>query len=135
MPAGGLEYCGLQRVDGPLLMIENIRDVAFNELVEITTPAGETRLGQVLDVSRSAAVIQVFAGTAGISNADTRIRFSGTTLKIPVAAEMLGRVFNGLGQPRDGLPSPAGIRSISFPVHRIPDSCVHRARPVAAAAH
>jgi V/A-type H+-transporting ATPase subunit B len=107
MPQEGLEYCGLERVDGPLVFVNGIQGVAYNEVVEITAPDGEKRLGQVLDVSEAAAVIQIFAGTSGISNADTRVRFVGNTLHIPVAEEMLGRVFDGLGRPKDDLPPPA----------------------------
>ena len=104
MDAGSLEYCGLRRIDGPLFVIDGIRDVGYAEIVEIVTPEGQTRLGQVLEVSTTAAVVQVFAGTSGLSTAGTRARFLATGLKIPVAQEMLGRVFDGLGRPKDGLP-------------------------------
>ena len=104
MQAVGLEYRGLKRIDGPLVFIEGIRDVAYDEVVEITSPSGDLRLGQVLEVTATAAVVQVFAGTTGLSNADTRVRFTASTLQIPVGEEMLGRVFDGLGRPKDGLP-------------------------------
>ena len=104
MHDAGLEYCGLKRIDGPLLFIEGIENVAFDELVEVTGRDGEVRLGQVLDISRERAVIQVFAGTTGLSNAATRVRFTDTGLTVPVTTDMLGRVCNGVGSPRDGLP-------------------------------
>jgi len=99
-----LEYCGLRRIDGPLFVIDGIRDVGYAEIVEIIGPDGGQRLGEVLEVSEHAAVVQVFSGTSGLSNAGTRARFLATGLTIPAAPEMLGRVFDGLGRPKDGLP-------------------------------
>jgi len=104
MRVAGVEYRGLKRIDGPLLFVQGIRDVAFDEIVEIITPSGEERLGQVLDVTHDAAVVQVFGGTHSLSNSLTRVRFLGSGLRVPVGREMLGRVFDGLGRPKDGLP-------------------------------
>ncbi len=100
----GLEYCGLQRLDGPLLFVEGIRGVAYDEMVEIVAPDGGQRLGKVLEVSADAAVVQVFSGTSGLSNANSRVRFLGESFHLPVGRQMLGRVFDGLGRPKDGLP-------------------------------
>ncbi|MFO7821496.1 MAG: V-type ATP synthase subunit B [Lentisphaeria bacterium] len=100
----GLEYCGVKSVDGPLVFIEGVSNIAFNELVEITTPKGEKRLGQVLETAENSAVVQVFAGSSGLSSAGTRVRFRGESLTIPVGREMLGRVFDGVGRPKDELP-------------------------------
>ena len=100
----GLEYRGLRQIDGPLLFLDGLTGVAFDEVVEITAPSGEQRLGQVLEVTETAAVVQVFAGTTGLSNAATRVRFTGEGLTIPVGRQTLGRVFDGLGRPKDGLP-------------------------------
>jgi len=102
----GLTYRGIKNIDGPLVFIDGIDHVAYDELVTVTTPSGEERLGQVLDVTERAAVVQVFGGTDALSPADTRMRFLGRTLEVPVSREMLGRVFDGLGRPKDGLPSP-----------------------------
>ena len=102
----GLEYRGVSSIDGPLVFIENISDVAFDDLVEITSPDGETRLGQVLDVTATTAVVQVFGGTENLSQRDTKTRFLGESLRIPVSRDMLGRVFDGLARPKDGLPAP-----------------------------
>ena len=102
----GLEYRGVSSIDGPLVFIENISDVAFDELVEITSPDGGTRLGQVLDVTADSAVVQVFGGTENLSQRDTKTRFLGESLRIPVSRDMLGRVFDGLARPKDGLPAP-----------------------------
>lgn len=104
MPATGLEYCGVNRIDGPLVFIDGVQNVGFNELVEITTPQGEKRLGQVLETAETSAVVQIFAGSSGLSSAATRLRFQGEALRIPVGREMLGRVFDGVGRPKDNLP-------------------------------
>ncbi|MGN0879528.1 MAG: V-type ATP synthase subunit B [Oligosphaeraceae bacterium] len=106
MNYAGLEYSGVRNIDGPLVFIDGIRGVAYDELVEITTPGGEVRLGQVLDVTASTAVVQVFGGTDSLAQSGTRSRFLGTSLEIPVSKSMLGRVFDGLGRPKDGLPAP-----------------------------
>jgi len=106
MKMPGLQYQGVRNIDGPLVFIDGIRDISFDELVEIQTPNGDLRLGQVLDVSSSSAVIQVFGGSESLSKAGTRTRFLGSAMEIPVSKEMLGRVFDGLGRPKDGLPMP-----------------------------
>ena len=102
----GLEYVGLAKMDGPLIVVENICGVAFDELVEIKTPSGETRIGTVLEADTHAAVVQVLEGTSALANATTRVRFLGRSLSVHVTHEMLGRVFDGLGRPVDGSPAP-----------------------------
>jgi len=108
MRVAGLEYRGVSQVDGPLVFVQGIKGVGYDELVEITTPSGEQRLGQVLDVSEDVAVVQVFGGTDSLSNTGTRARFLAEPMRVPVSKRMLGRVFNGLGQPKDGLPQVIG---------------------------
>jgi len=102
----GLEYMGVSRISGPIIIVENVRDVGYDELVEVITPSGETRLGKVLKVTKKIAVVQVFEGTTGLSSSETRVRFLGKTLEIPVSTEMLGRVMNSFGEPIDGNPKP-----------------------------
>lgn len=106
MVSTGLEYTGVSQISGPIIIVENVRDVGYDELVEVITPAGETRLGKVLKVTRKIAVVQVFEGTTGLSLSETRTRFLGKTLQIPVTTEMLGRVMNSFGEPIDGNPKP-----------------------------
>ncbi|MEW6357900.1 MAG: V-type ATP synthase subunit B [Planctomycetota bacterium] len=101
-----LEYIGANRIEGPLLFVEGIRDVAFDEVVEIKGADGEERLGRVLEVGRGFAVIQVFEGTSGLSPETARMRFVGRPLEITVSRNMLGRTFDGLGRPIDGGPPP-----------------------------
>jgi V/A-type H+-transporting ATPase subunit B len=98
------EYTSVSDVSGPLMIIENVKDVAYAELVEVTTPLGQKRLGQVLEVREDKAIVQLFEGTSGIDTKYTRVRFVGETMKLGVSEEMLGRVFNGVGKAIDGLP-------------------------------
>jgi V/A-type H+-transporting ATPase subunit B len=102
----GVEYTKVQEIKGPLLIVEGVSRAAFDELVEIETVDGIKRLGKVLEVGQGKAVIQVFEGTAGLSIKGTKARFLGKTMEVPVSQELLGRIFDGLGRPIDGLPEP-----------------------------
>jgi len=105
-PDSGLEYVGASRLEGLLVVVERVRDAGFDELVEISGPGGEPRLGRVIDISEERALVQVLEGTEGLSGRDVRARFLGESLKLPVSRHMLGRVFDGLGRPADGGPPP-----------------------------
>ncbi len=98
------EYTSVSDVSGPLMIVENVEDVAYGELVKIITSTGEERNGQVLEIRKDKAIVQLFEGTSGIDTKETRVRFVGETMKIGVSIEMLGRVFNGVGKPIDGGP-------------------------------
>lgn len=98
----GLEYTGAHRIDGPLVVIEGVRDVGFDEVVEIGDGTGRVRMGRVLDISGRQAVVQVLEGTTGLSNQTVCARFLGESFGLPVSRGMLGRVFDGLGRPVDG---------------------------------
>ena len=100
----GLEYKGLSSISGPIIVVENVRNVGYDELVSVKTQSGETRLGKVIQVSQKAVMVQVFEGTTGLSLAQTRTRFLGHSLEVPVSTEMLGRVMNSFGEPIDGHP-------------------------------
>ncbi len=100
----GREYIGVDRIDGPLIFIRKTHPVGYRELIECVDKDGHVRLGIVLESSTTAVVAQVFEGTSGLTLPGTRVRFSGEPLTISVSKEMLGRVFNGLGQPIDGGP-------------------------------
>ncbi len=104
--AEGRQYIGINQVAGPLIFVKGIHNVGFNEIAEIIDTRGRVRLGMVLETSEGAAVIQVFAGTSGLSIPETRLRFRGESLRFGVGTEILGRVFNGLGEPIDGGPPP-----------------------------
>ncbi len=95
------EYQTVKEIFGPIVYVEDIADAAYNETVTIIMPSGEKLKGQVLESSKGLAAVQVFGPTTGLDTKETRIRFSGETLKLPVSEEMLGRVFDGTGQPID----------------------------------
>ncbi|MFN2298936.1 MAG: V-type ATP synthase subunit B [Anaerolineales bacterium] len=103
---GGQEVLGVQRIEGPLVVVERAGSVGYDEVVEVADAQGRLRTGRILEAGESTAVVEVFAGTTGLSVDGTRVRFLGRTLHIPVAEEMLGRVFDGLGNPIDGGPEP-----------------------------
>jgi len=96
------EYRTLTYVTGPLIFVENVHGVAYNEMVAVLMPDGTERSGQVLEVSGSTAVIQVFEGTQGIDIDRTRVRFLEEVAMIDVAPELMGRILNGTGKPIDG---------------------------------
>ena len=98
------EYQTVREVFGPIVFVEGVEDAAYNETVEIILPNGERKRGQVLESSKGLAAVQVFGVTSGLDTKMTRIRFSGETLRIPVSGEMLGRVFDGSGDPIDNGP-------------------------------
>ncbi|MCX7732390.1 MAG: V-type ATP synthase subunit B [candidate division WOR-3 bacterium] len=98
------EYRSVSSVSGPLLVVEGVSGVKYAELVEIRLPSGERRRGQVLEVNRDRALVQVFEGTRGIDVPKAGVRFLGRGIELAVSEEMLGRVFDGLGAPRDGGP-------------------------------
>lgn len=108
----GKEYIGLSHISGPIIIVEGVSGVGFDEMVEVTDPGGNTRVGRILEVTESLAVIQVFGGTRGLSIPSTRVRFVGRSLELEVSRDMIGRVFNGLGEPIDGSPKP-------FSTHRM----------------
>jgi V/A-type H+/Na+-transporting ATPase subunit B len=98
------EYKTVSSISGPLVMVEGVSDIKYEELVEITTTAGEVRLGKVLEANKDMALVQMFESTRGIGTEGSKARFLGKTLKIGVAEDMLGRVFSGGGKPIDGGP-------------------------------
>jgi len=99
-----IAYKNLSKIAGPLIFIEGVKDAAYGEMVEIKLANGERRLGQVLDTKEGLAVVQVFGQTYGLGTDNTSTRFTGETAMISVSDEMLGRTFDGLGNPRDNGP-------------------------------
>ena len=98
------EYQTVREIFGPIVFVEGIEDAAYNETVEIILPNGERKKGQVLESTKGIAAVQIFGVTTGLDTKLTRIRFSGETLRLPVSEEMLGRVFDGSGDPIDNGP-------------------------------
>ena len=99
-----IEYTTVSEVAGPLMIVEGVKDVCFNEVVKIKTSTGEQRTGQVLEVFTDKAIVQVFEGTKGLDTKNTSVRFIGETMKLGVSKDILGRVFDGTGNPIDNAP-------------------------------
>jgi V/A-type H+-transporting ATPase subunit B len=104
--SSSVEYTKVAEIKGPIIIVDGITKASFDELVEIETSEGEKRLGRVLEVGNGKAVVQVFEGTSGLAITGTKAKFLGKTMTMPVSNELLGRVFDGLGRPNDGLPEP-----------------------------
>ena len=96
------EYRSISEVVGPLMMVNGVEGVSYNELVEIEQANGEIRSGRVLEVSGDNAVVQMFEGSQGLMISSAKARFLGHGIELPVSEEMLGRVFDGMGRPIDG---------------------------------
>ena len=119
-------FLTIREISGPLVFVESVTGVSYGELVEVTTPSGEERTGQVIDVSEDVTIVQVFEGTSDLDTKTTTVRFTGETIKLPVSMDMLGRVFTGGGKPADGGPSiiPEDYRDIhGYPIN--PYSRIH----------
>ncbi len=99
------EYKTIKEVAGPLMIVEKVEGVTFNELGEIALPSGEIRRCRVLEIDGDRAVVQLFENAAGINLAESKVRFLGHGLELGVSADMLGRVFDGMGKPIDGGPA------------------------------
>ena len=98
------EYRTIREVAGPLMMVGGVENVKFNELGEIELPDGEKRRCRVLEVDGQNALVQLFESAAGINLANSKVRFLGRSMELPVSPDMLSRVFDGLGRPIDGGP-------------------------------
>ena len=98
----GIEYRGLTRIEGPVVICERSRDVGFNEMVAVYDREEGRRFGRVVDMSNSWTAVQVFGSTTGLSANDSRIEFLGRPMELRVGPGLLGRIFNGLGEPIDG---------------------------------
>ncbi len=96
------EYKTIGEVVGPLMAVDRVAGVKYEELIEVRLQNGEIRQGQVLEVQEDKALVQIFEGTAGINLRDSAVRFLGHPLELGVSEDMVGRVFDGLGRPRDG---------------------------------
>ncbi len=122
-----IEYSGIASIRGPLLIVEGIEGVGWDETVEIRLANGESRLGVVLDVGEDFAVVEVYEGTAAIARDSLHVTFSGAPMRIPVGKEWLGRVCDGRGRPLDGGPPVTAERELE--VAGRPINPARRARP------
>ncbi|MCD6330744.1 MAG: V-type ATP synthase subunit B [Thermoplasmata archaeon] len=115
----GIKYSTVSEIAGPLIVVEGVKEVGYGEIVRIESD-GEKRLGQVLEAAEGKAVIQVFEGTRGLDTKRTSVIFTGKPMEIGVSMDMLGRIFDGKGEPIDGAPAPIpeDVRNVNgFPIN------------------
>lgn len=98
-----IEYLGLSEINGPLIVLEGVQDAAFEEIVQITVEGNEKKLGRIVEIYEDKAVIQVFEGTENMSLKNTHTKLTGRPMEIALSPNMLGRTFNGIGEPIDSL--------------------------------
>lgn len=96
------EYKTIKEVVGPLMLVEGVEGVKYNELVEIVQKNGEIRRGKVLEINRDKALVQLFESSHGLQISSSKAKFLGRSLELAVSEDMLGRVFDGMGNPKDG---------------------------------
>ncbi len=99
------EFRTVNQIRGPLLFVERVSDVAYDEMVEVIDPDGKVRIGRVLEVDNDIAIIQLFLSTEGLDITRTKVRFTGDVIRLSVSQSMLGRILDGLGSPIDGGPA------------------------------
>ena len=98
-----IEYLGLSNINGPLVVLEGVQDAFYDEIVEFVVEGNEHKLGRIVELDADKALIQVFGGTENMSLTNTHTRLTGHPMEVTVSPEMLGRTFNGIGEPIDGL--------------------------------
>jgi len=121
------EYRTISYISGPLLFLENVRDLPYNAMVEIILPSGEIRNGQVLEITDKHVLIQILEKTAGMDIKKTSVRLREEVSRISVASEMTGRIFDGAARPIDGLGELAAEKRL--PIIGAPINPTARARP------
>jgi V/A-type H+-transporting ATPase subunit B len=99
------EYMTISEIAGPLMLVEQVTDAKFEELVEVELSNGELRRGKVLEAMEGRALVQLFEGTRGLNMTGSKVRFLGRVIELPVSTDMLGRIFNGFGTPIDKGPA------------------------------
>ena len=122
-----IEYLGLSEVNGPLAVLEGVENAAYEEMVEFSLDDGSKKLGRIVAVYEDKAIIQVFEGTEGISLKNTHTRLTGRPMEIPLSEEILGRTFDGIGNPIDGLGPIVSERRVN--VNGLPLNPVSRRYP------
>ncbi len=122
-----LQYIGLKEINGPLIFIDNVKDIGFEEVVEIKLNNGEMRHGRIVQIDGDLAAVLVFEGTKGLSLNNTTVKFLGHPMDIGLSIEVMGRMFNGLGKPIDGL-GPIYVEKY-FDINGLPLNPVSRKYP------
>ncbi len=98
-----MQYIGLNEINGPLVVLDHVKNASFDEICELSLNDGTKRLGRIVEIQGEKVVIQVFEGTNGLSLKNTRTKLTGHPMEMPLSPEVLGRIFNGAGKPIDGL--------------------------------
>lgn len=98
-----IEHIGLSQINGSLIVLDNIKDASYDEMVELRLEDGSSRTGRIVEIEGEKVVIQVFEGTKGLSLVNTKTRMTGHPIELSLSPEIVGRVFDGLGRPIDGL--------------------------------
>ena len=109
----GIEYRGVTSVDGPIVVVQRTEDIFYNETVYVRDRTGEKRLGRVIDLNQKSAVVQIFGNTTGIDLSESSFEFLDKPLELRVGEGLLGRVFNGLGEPIDGYPEIVSSKRVN----------------------
>ena len=100
----GIEYKGLEKVDGPIIVVKRTANSFYDEVVYVRDKNGEKKTGRIIDLNEDTAVVQVFGSTTGLDLEDTSVEFLDKPMELRVGKGLLGRIFNGLGEPIDGYP-------------------------------
>lgn len=98
-----IQYIGLSEINGPLVALDHVKGVGYDEIANIRLSDGTERVGRIVEISGEKAIFQVFEGTKGLSLTNTKTSFTGKPMELALSEEMLGRVFSGSGKPIDGL--------------------------------
>ena len=122
-----IEHVGLQDISGSLVVLDGVPGASFEEIVELRLQGGQSRTGRIVQIDGDRVVIQVFEGTRGLSLQNTRTVRTGHPMELPLSGEILGRVFDGVGRPKDGLGNI--FPEVSMDVNGLPINPVSRVYP------
>lgn len=109
----GVEYKGVNAVDGPIIIVRRNENVFYGEIVDVRDRYGQKRTGRIIDISEEYAVVQIFGSTTGIDLSESHVEFLDTPMELRVGEGLLGRIFNGLGHPIDGYPEIISSKKVN----------------------
>ena len=109
----GIEYKGLEQVDGPIVAVQRTPDSFYDEVVYVRDKTGQKKTGRIIDIDEKTAIVQVFGSTTGLDLNDTSVEFLDRPLELRVGRGLLGRIFNGLGEPIDGYPEVISSKKLN----------------------
>ena len=106
------QYLKLEKIEGPLVVLKGVKNVSYDEMMEIVIDEKEKRRAKVVRIQGDTIIAQVFEGTSGISTENSAVTFTGSPLEISLNKDILGRIFNGIGKPIDGLDNIVSTKKI-----------------------